>query len=59
MQLNGLAFPITLSAPDPFGRPDLGDGKNQFVYDATTPAANLVLPGIIGVPDASADDTAG
>lgn len=53
-----LAYPITLLAPDPFGRPELGDGKNQFVYDATTPAGQLTLPITVSVFGSKAADTA-
>ena len=50
-------YPIVLSSPDPFGRPDLGDGTNQFVYDAALPNGNLVVPGGISIPGTAADDT--
>ncbi len=43
------AYPIVLSSPDPLGRPDLGDGKNQFVYTADTPDGYLYVPGAIQV----------
>ena len=49
-------FPIVLSWPDPFGRPDLGDGSNQYVYDASIPKGNLILPGVIAIPGATSDD---
>ena len=46
------AYPIVLSSPDPLGRPDLGDGKNQFVYTADTPDGYLYVPGAIQVTGA-------
>ena len=51
------ALPITLSAPDPFGRPDLGDGKNQYVYETSQPNGQLTVPASVYVPGASTDDT--
>ncbi len=41
------AYPIVISSPDPLGRPDLGDGKNQFVYSADTPDGYLYVPGAL------------
>jgi len=51
------AYPIVLSSPDPLGRPDLGDGKNQYVYDTGVPG-RVNVPAIItclgaGTPDTS------
>lgn len=57
-EITAPAFPITLAAPDPFGRPDLGDGKNQFVYDAHEPDGILVVPASANVVGASSDDMA-
>jgi hypothetical protein len=37
------AYPIVLSSPDPLGRPDLGDGKNQFVYNGYA-TGQLLIP---------------
>gem|GEM_PF-2638139 len=56
--ISTVAFPIVLAGPDPMGRPDLGDGSNQFVYDATTPDGLLNFPGIITAVGATAADTA-
>ncbi len=36
-------YPIVLSSPDPLGRPDLGDGKNQFVYNGYA-TGQLLIP---------------
>lgn len=49
------AFPITIAAPDPLGRPDLGDGKNQYVYGAQQPDGFLYVPGAIQAVGASHD----
>ena len=51
-------YPLILAVPDPFARPDLGDGKNQFVYDATTPDGILTLPVTISVSGCSSAETA-
>jgi len=48
---------ITLAVPDPAGRPDKGDGTNQFVYDATANGL-LNFPGSINVAGGTADITA-
>jgi len=42
-------YPIVLSAPDPAGFPNLGDGTNQFVYSADKPDGYLYVPGAIQV----------
>ena len=47
-------YPITISAPDPLGRPDLGDGKNQYVYGAQQPDGYLYVPGAARAVGASA-----
>ena len=48
--------PIVLSAPDPAGFPSLGDGTNQFVYDAHQPDGILVVPASANVVGAAPDD---
>lgn len=52
------AFPIVLSSPDPMGRPDLGDGKNQYVYDSQQPEGYLTVPATANAVGASSADTA-
>jgi len=54
-QIAESVFPITLSAPYPFERPDLGDGYNQYVYD-TQPNGELDVVSQILLPGASSDD---
>ena len=49
------AYPLTIAAPDPLGRPDLGDGNNQFVYGAQQPDGFLYIPGAIRAAGASHD----
>lgn len=49
---------IALFTPNPLGRPDLGDGKNQFVYDTTTPQGYLIFPGAVDIVGGSAGATA-
>ena len=56
--LNASACPIVVSNPNPMNRPDLGDGTNQSVYDATTPSGLLNFPGAIQAVGAAAADTA-
>ena len=50
------AYPIVISAPEPLGRPDLGDGKNQFVYGAQQPDGYLYVPGALRAVGASSAD---
>jgi hypothetical protein len=38
---------LALSAPDVNGHPDQGDGKNQFIYNTTSPNGVLNVPGSI------------
>lgn len=52
------AFPIFLAAPNPLGHPELGDGTNQFVYDAETPDGYLAVPASVTVVGASTAGTA-
>ena len=52
------AYTIVISTPNPLGRPDQGDGTNQFVYDATTPNGLLNFPGSILIAGAGAAGTA-
>ena len=47
--------PIVLSAPDVFGRPDLGDGRNQYVYDSVN-EGKLLLPVTTSVAGAGSED---
>ncbi len=51
---SAVLFPIVISAPDPLGRPDLGDGKNQRVYGAQQPDGYLYVPGAARAVGASA-----
>ena len=46
-----------LTAPDPSGHPETGDGTNQFVYDTTTSKGYLFLPGTISIAGANHDET--
>ena len=51
-----VAKPV-LSAPNPSGRPDLGDGSNQFVYNVAndpTGGTHLNVPAVVSIPGASA-----
>lgn len=50
--------PIQITNPNPLGRPDKGDGSNQFVYDATTLDGFLSFPGGVNIPGAVANETA-
>ncbi len=50
-------FPIVLSAPDPSGFPSLGDGTNQYVYDARQPDGYLAVPASTNAVGASTVDT--
>ncbi|MGI4791421.1 MAG: hypothetical protein ACRYFS_21545 [Janthinobacterium lividum] len=50
ISMNKDVFPIVLSTPNPLNRPDLGDGTNQFVYDATAPSATAPF-GFLNFPD--------
>lgn len=49
--------PIVLANPDPMGRPDLGDGKNQFTYGTEQPNGQLTVPASVYVPGASTAGT--
>lgn len=51
------AFPITLSSPQPFGLPQMGDDSNKFVYDGTMPNGILTLPLAARVIGANQADT--
>ena len=64
MTVDGMAVVIptlTLSAPNPLGRPDQGDGTNQFVYDNIVPntapndKGHLFVDGIVQAPGATSD----
>lgn len=48
--------PIIISAPNPLGRPDLGDGTNQSVYGAQQPDGYLYVPGALRAVGASSAD---
>ena len=56
IELSTAAFPIVLSSPNPMGRPDLGDGTNQYVYDNGLPG-KVNVPSVISVPGAGTPDT--
>jgi hypothetical protein len=56
LYLKDQAFPILLSSPNVFGRPDLGDGRNQFVYGPQYPVGRLAIPTRATVPRASVAD---
>jgi len=54
-------YPIVLSAPDPAGFPNLGDGNNQYVYDNIIPGSgsdqgHLFVDGTVQVPGAGTDE---
>lgn len=38
-------YPISIASPNPGGRPDLGDGTNQFIYSSDSPDGFLYIPG--------------
>ena len=56
--LNVSVFPILLFTPNPLGRPDLGDGTNQYVYDSTQPNGLLTVPASVSVAGSAFADTA-
>ena len=49
-------YPIVLSRPDPMGRPDLGDGINQYTYGNERPNGQLTVPASVYVPGSSDPD---
>jgi len=55
--LTEFAYPIALSSPNPLTNPLLGDGTNQYVYDASQPNGQLTVPASVYVAGASTDDT--
>lgn len=46
---------ITLSSPNPSGRPDLGDGSNQYTYGGQQPDGYLFVPGTTTVVGGTQD----
>ena len=56
--IGNIAYPIVLSGPDPMGRPDLGDGKNQYTYDNEQPDGYLAVPASANAVGAASIDTA-
>lgn len=64
VSLTTVAYPIVITTPNPMSRPDLGDGKNQFVYDNIVPGVapndkgHLFVDGIVQVPGAVNADLA-
>lgn len=51
-------YPITLAAPNPLTNPLLGDGTNQYVYDAEQSDGYLAVPASVSVLGAGSADTA-
>lgn len=49
VQHNGCdgGIPVVVSSPNLLGRPDLGDGSNQFAYTADTPDGYLYVLGAL------------